>query len=128
MNDKLIIERYKTAKRDAKLTEPPRLITSEEIAALNAIALAVLAALENKTDAPRSIRPLSNKPKSEAHQELENRLEGILDRWKDAPPTPTLHQTQPGKLCHGASATIVPEPEIPLHQLLKDLMRKATRK
>ena len=103
----------------------PRLIPKEDIFELRAMALGVL---ENIADAPRSIQPLSNKPKSEARQELEARLEGILDKWKDAPPMPTLRQTQPGKPCHNASATVVAEPEIPLHQLLKDLMLKATKK
>lgn len=48
MNDKRIVETFKTAKRDAKLSEPPHLFTSEEIADLRAMALAALAASETK--------------------------------------------------------------------------------
>jgi hypothetical protein len=102
---------------------PPHLITKEEMNELRAMALA---ALENKCGAPRSIQPVNEKPKSEARQELDNRLQGILERWKDVSPAPILPLTQPGVPCHGA--TVAAEPEIPLHQLLKDLMRKATRK
>lgn len=67
MNDKRIIEHYKTAKRDAKLSEPPHVFTEEEISRLRAMALA---ALKHTADTPRSIQPLSNKPKSKTRLDL----------------------------------------------------------
>lgn len=72
---------------------------------------------------------MNDKPKSKTRLEFDAYLQGIVERWEGVTlPAPTLHQTQPGKPCFAASATVSNEPEIPLHQLLKDLMRKATRK
>jgi hypothetical protein len=72
---------------------------------------------------------------SEAKKDLIIMLDRIADRWNNAPPLPvpplTLDMTCPGLHMNKTSANRADDPDVPLHELLKQtklLMLKATRK
>jgi len=116
------------------MAQPP-FVMANEILFFQDLRQRVLAAIANKSGVVKSIAPeLRQDDKTEGRIEIETMICRIADRIKNAPPLPVPPlvltyaapeqvQDVPGAHAEGESVS-----DVPLHVLLRDLMKKAARR
>lgn len=116
------LEKVEAVATASTMNDPPFLMTKDEVKFCYSL-------LANRQ--PQN----SERIMSEAKRDLIIMLDRIADRWKNAPPPPVpplaLDKSCPGSDMNTASAKRADEPDIPLHQLIKQtklLLAKASRK
>jgi hypothetical protein len=118
------IERYKIVKDAERIKHG---LTPEEIKEIKQL---ILTAYDrsNKTESPNWTPFVPDPNRPQAYNDLCVRISGIADRLRGHIQRPNTHTGLPGPGPARDAASAKVEPEIPLHQLLKDLMRKASTK
>jgi hypothetical protein len=116
MNDKKVIERFKTERQDAEKYAPPILMSVEDLLYWYRLLEEALANPNRNSEQPL------DKPKSEARLEFDAMIFRISERWKGVPPF-VLTSSAPGALA--LSDTQANEPP---EYLLATLLRKLDRR